>query len=97
VEKNKKISIKHTQKKQKQYKQLFFHNINKYFRTEKVSSIAKTHLGLLFFGSSLSLAKPPNKYTLFPISVKLCPRRGHGGEPCFGGLGFNLFHSQRLA
>jgi hypothetical protein len=73
---------------------MYFHNINKYFRIEKISSIAKTYFGMLFPGSLLALAKPPNKKMLSSIRVKLCPRRGHGGEPCFGGVGFNFVHSQ---
>ena len=36
-------------------------------------------------------------FTLFPINVKLCPRRGQGGGAARGGLGFNFFHSHREA
>ena len=57
----------------------------------------KHYLGILFFGSSLSLASPPKRYTLLPMRVKLCPSRGHGNIPFLGAFGFNFFHSHRLA
>ena len=52
-----------------------------------------TYLATLFFGSSLALASPPNKYTLLPINVNEWPSLGHGGGPFRGALGFILFHS----
>ena len=55
------------------------------------------YLGMLFFGSSLSFASPPNRYTLLPIMVKLCPNRGQGGWPFLGAFGLSRFHSHLLA
>ena len=53
---------------------------------------------MLFLGSSLSLAKPPNKNTRLPIKVNECPNLGHGYVAGgFGGRGLSRFHSHLLA
>lgn len=57
---------------------LFLNNL-----LEFTNDTQEANLGMLFFGSSLSFANPPNRYTLFPNSVKLCPGTGKYGESNF--------------
>lgn len=52
---------------------------------------------MLLLGSSLSLARPPNKKIFFPTKVKECPSRGQGGMLLAGAFGCKCFHSHLLA
>merc|ERR1719435_170424 len=65
------------------------------FEFGRISRVYRSfrYRGMLFFGSSLSLARPPNRNTLLPMRVKLWPRRGQGWGPFLGGFGFSFFHS----